>query len=924
MPILKSSETKGYKPVYEKPVTVVSIGGKPVEKISSGSGSSTYLPSQAPVQEQVQVEQKTVPAQQLPAPTVPVWKYDPITDLQTRVEVNQRTGVVEAPKPITFAERLQRAKIIAESEGLYAAGKALITPDRTKQDLKLQQEQTRINQQAKIREGGLVYAPSQQVAPGTEIRGGTTQKLQYQETPTKVLLRDASLGDKAALQAANIRAEKEVRPQLDSINEREFKADQMRLDSKFNELQNQVNAGNKSAEVANAELKEYAKQLDVDREKRVSEQSKQVLAPYQQTLDKVAARGQISRTVLSIPKYAALGYLLAPAAASLPVIVGRGVAVATGIGVAAGATKLTYDVAKGKSGVGDVAEFVVPLAAFAAGAGIRFKGMKVDAAKLDNAIKTSEVIAKGTPRILTTEQQINVLEISAERKVDLINKLRSGQRIAVQEYKITNRNPEYREIINKLIPSQKIQNVGTTDYQGNFVKGISATKVSIGSGLRKYVEIQGGVSVGVVEEGGIGVIDTLNLRTTKTGELIEVSKTRTPFETKVRNVRGEAGEIIGRGIKTKAYTFEGEKVTAKPEKGITYKDLIQVAESEKFKPTPSTEFNQKEIQRIIGQQVDIVKLGSDKIGVKGKAYFKTEKLESTASMLPEPITFEKSKTSGFRNIKTDIVNKPKEVKFTQQQADDIAKTLKSIYGNQQTTQQQVSGDKLLNDFNKAFSDVAVKPNTKNIIKAVQKGAGEVTKQTKKPSTVLISKQKLNQIEEGLSIDTKSGGLELDKIRQDDRFDFKFLDTPIEIPSPKIKTDTKTGQAMKEIQAQQLNLEQLQKQISPNVIIPPNIIPPTIIPRIPPPIKPFKLPSEKPGAGFPTFKKLKLTKAKSPRGYAASLAAAVAQVKPIKVSRKQYQKLKNTIFTGIEARPLLEITEGTSGKKRKKGVTSVQF
>lgn len=57
------------------------------------------------------------------------------------------------------------------------------------------------------------------------------------------------------------------------------------------------------------------------------------------------------------------------------------------------------------------------------------------------------------------------------------------------------------------------------------------------------------------------------------------------------------------------------------------------------------------------------------------------------------------------------------------------------------------------------------------------------------------------------------------------------------------------------------------------------------------------------------------------GYTASLAAAAFQAKPIKVTQKEYKRLSESIFSGAETRPLLEIV---SDKQLAKEIRKVKF
>lgn len=85
---------------------------------------------------------------------------------------------------------------------------------------------------------------------------------------------------------------------------------------------------------------------------------------------------------------------------------------------------------------------------------------------------------------------------------------------------------------------------------------------------------------------------------------------------------------------------------------------------------------------------------------------------------------------------------------------------------------------------------------------------------------------------------------------------------------------------------------------------------------------FDLPSRGQGGGTKESKVQKRKGFKTGSGYAASLAAAAVQINPVKVTRKQYERLKKTTFSGIEARPVLQIVDDKNIEKSLK--TAVQF
>jgi hypothetical protein len=119
----------------------------------------------------------------------------------------------------------------------------------------------------------------------------------------------------------------------------------------------------------------------------------------------------------------------------------------------------------------------------------------------------------------------------------------------------------------------------------------------------------------------------------------------------------------------------------------------------------------------------------------------------------------------------------------------------------------------------------------------------------------------------------------------------------------------TNQIQKQLQRQINILNQPTKFQTPNFKIP----------KIPDVFIPF-IPKGSSGAGNQYLKNLKRQNKKFEGKYTSSLAAAFFQEKPIKVSRKEYERLSKVQFGGFETRPLLEISE----KSFKKQLKSVNF
>lgn len=84
---------------------------------------------------------------------------------------------------------------------------------------------------------------------------------------------------------------------------------------------------------------------------------------------------------------------------------------------------------------------------------------------------------------------------------------------------------------------------------------------------------------------------------------------------------------------------------------------------------------------------------------------------------------------------------------------------------------------------------------------------------------------------------------------------------------------------------------------------------------------FPLPSSSQGGGSDFTKELAKIRRRRRPAYAASLASAAFQFKPIKVTRKQYERLKVREYTGAETRPVLQIIDDNLVEKApRKSVT----
>lgn len=128
--------------------------------------------------------------------------------------------------------------------------------------------------------------------------------------------------------------------------------------------------------------------------------------------------------------------------------------------------------------------------------------------------------------------------------------------------------------------------------------------------------------------------------------------------------------------------------------------------------------------------------------------------------------------------------------------------------------------------------------------------------------------------------------------------------------------TKQIQGMGQIQEQ--TYEQILTTQKPVPLIPIETIPKIEIPMIDIPMIPpiFPPASNQGGGGYNEYKE-KVKPKKKKTKYTASLASAFFETTPMKVTKAQLDKMDESIFSGFEERPLLEIVPGKKGKSKSK-------
>lgn len=541
-------------------------------------------------------------------------------------------------------------------------------------------------------------------------------------------------------------------------------------------------------------------------------------------------------------------------------------------------------------------------------------GKQVDPVKLNSALETAEVKIKNAKGV-TQESQLKVYKISEADKIQLGKDINLGHSVRVTEYEITHRSPKARKIIQQGLPNIKMTSIEVLDNVGNIISRKTIQAVEVKKGIFKYKDYEAGVGAGVFKpEIGIAEIDTVYARGKPTREILiekpvksiseifkekEVIKIEQPIYKKVP----ETGEIL-RLTKARSFTFEGAKVVAEKGKPITYKDLTEVVEAERFAKYPERTAASAEVQslkniKIAERTFQISE--ADILSVVGKE--KTFKLEAgvgKATKISKPIEFKYSKAmKPFKEFK------PEEIKVT-------TETPKLNKGQSQILKQV---EKPV-EFN--VGQLPQVDFSGQLKQSVQRVAKQI--KVKQPKAVFLENNQLNkQMQkawQNQNVKVKELERELNK--------GKIETVVVNIPKQRGRGRGRQREVQALVQPQPQSPKQIQEQIQkltqiqPPIQRTPNFPRPPKIPEITIPLIPF---GEKPGAGYQRTKRLlKQLKKKEP-SYAASLAAAAVQAKPFKVTRKQYAKLKRGTYTGIEARPVLEIVPE---KNLKKALSKVQF
>lgn len=856
-----------------------------------------------------------------------------VIDVNTDRQIGQ--SFVAASTPLSLRERLFASRVEAERvggvRGLAAGGRTFF---RTSP--RIREEKEEFERKVAARQQRFAKVEDAEVVPGTDIPGGTAQDIRLERTPKEELLRDAALGDKVALEAVAQRTQKELNQEAEAEATRQLNIDQRKVDEFARVEQEKINKGLSTVEESEARIKDYASRLDEERVALVNERLNPKIQEEQRKLDRASEKGRLVRVGLTSVAAFAAGAVLTPAVAVLPRTVQTGIGVAAGFGVAAGASRLAERVRVGEAGAVDVIEFTAPIVAFGLGSQVARYVKGVKPAEFDTAMRNSELRLSGKPKVLTTEKQIEALRISEAQKTELLARLRTGNRVFVQEYKIVNPNPKQQRLIDKVIPNREVVTIGAVDSAGNVIVGKSVTRVRVGKGLNRYIEFQTGQSLGLQDaKTGKAVVDTVTIRAKKTGELIEAAKTRAVIDTKFKLVRDlTTGQVVGRGVKVRSLTFKGDKL--KPIEGeISFDSLVELAASEKFGRFPSFKTTQAEMQAVRLRAVELKKVTGTDLLLTRAVQLRTTKAAGVTKRVQEPV-FEFSKTTKPFEPDTPAPPKLKPPKLTKAQARGLAKMdsagsvdikqVKSEFAGRgveigDTEFMRFPPETALESIKFGARQVLSTPTTWIIPSKVPDGIDTRLEATFEESKIDVDVNKLQRDLGRAAQDIDLLGVQ--KGKEEERaklgaggLTFVPLATKTRETTKQLNT-VLPAQLQLQKQKQKQLLKRLQTQVQALTLIPPAPILKLDVPKtFPPGI--FGFPLHKPGMSGKDLRKLGKRMKRRISGYTASLGAAAVQAKPVQVTKKQFEKLKKKVFFG-ETRPVLEIVSDDTEKIAKKAV-----
>lgn len=640
----------------------------------------------------------------------------------------------------------------------------------------------------------------------------------------------------------------------------------------------------------------------------------------------------------------------------LPLVVGAGVAVGAGLGVVAGTGAVGSAVVQ-TAGIGagavasvqtgkyigqsyaqgtltgtKLANVFIPFVAFGVGSGIGgslVAGAKVNPEQLKGAIDRatySTKIIKGSVK----EIDIKKLDLlgGENAKAQLIGELKAGSSIKEVEVKIRGINKIDNRIINKGLPTRNIKFVEVVDRFGNVVRRVAIGKVEVRKGVYKFNEEVLSIGSGTTTD-GITTIESMTY-TGKSGKpFTSVTKTAERITSQTKQITPSQRAVYGRQV-----TAEAGKVVATKGKPIKYSDIEDVALSNYKKLTRTSKFG--EVQELNKLKIDLYK--QDKTILAGaEQTYAIKAGTSISNKIPQQVDAIIKPSKAFRQIK-----EPPKTDFTQNYAKQqqtfkatIDKATKSypsyVSGEGGAGSESIYGFDAKSMFK---SDVMTIPEAdlSSAIKSSLKSSADVFGKVKPIRTTAQPTQQMKQLEFDILTDLKVKPFSAGDVVVKPIIDLRKKNIDKILTTPIGTTGINFNDLNKQLQTpvQNLNYKQLQKQLQQPKLQQKLIQTPSYnFPFTPFPIIPIinvpKFPvSGGQGAGSKQFKKFMPVKTRVKPKYTASLGAAFFQAKPTKVTKAQYEKLNKTLFSGLEARPVLQIVSDEELKKELKKIKKVKF
>lgn len=526
-------------------------------------------------------------------------------------------------------------------------------------------------------------------------------------------------------------------------------------------------------------------------------------------------------------------------------------------------------------------------------------GSAVDEIAVSNALKSAEVEVKNI-KGLTTESQVQNLKITPELKTELLSQIRRGSAVRLSEFELTSLNPEARALIEKTFPSDKtkIYSVEVVDSSGRIILKRNLLGIETQKGRIEYKDFQTGLSVGVYSEktktaSFQGIQAEFNNRVPeafirRTAEVVKVEKPRffnaITGEVYRTNV-GQSFKTLGEPVKFNNPTFE---------------DLSAIAKSE-FKPIEYVSANLKELQRLSSGSINIKSTGKETIGIETSAAFGTIKAKGAGYKLPKFLEYEDRPNVSMKPFESTEfkIETPKRI-------DKVVKNIEKSSNNLLPKLSEYYGKGLYERTESIASRLPASDFSKDVLRLIEKQAVSIPT---KSSNVIIPTSKVGVKERYKTFPETS--FNLNNLRRNiNSPDLDFINLT------NINQNLKDNQVYLQGQGSKLNNKQLMKQLqeltqtsTPEFPSIPNINAPKI-----PPL--FTLPSNQWSGNLAGLKKLQKKVFKKQPAYAASLAAAAVQVKPLKITKKQYEELQKAVYSGVEARPVIALDFGENISKRR--------